>query len=91
MYNAAAQTLDLAYDDNLTSSPSLTGVDNITGSTGGDLFVAEDGGNLETNIIARPTTSAPAGRRRLRRHHLRGHRTVPGLNRLPTRHGWRMR
>ena len=58
VYNAAAQTLDIAYDDNLTSSPSLTGVDNITGSTGGDLFVAEDGGNMEINIIAYPTPPA---------------------------------
>jgi len=60
-YNAATQTLDLAYDDNLTSSPSLTGVDNITGSTGGDLYVAEDRDNLEINIITRPPNGASAG------------------------------
>src|SRR6185312_17157807 len=59
VYNAAAQTLDLAYDDNLTASPSLTGVDNITGTTGGDLFVAEDGGNMEINIITPSTGTAP--------------------------------
>ena len=58
-YNAAAETLELAYDDGLTSSPSLTGVDNITGSTGGDLYVAEDGGNMEINIITRPSGTTP--------------------------------
>ena len=59
VYQAATQTLDLAYDDNLTASPSLSGVDNITGSTGGDLFVAEDGGNMEINIITRSSGSTP--------------------------------
>jgi secreted PhoX family phosphatase len=59
VYDATNQWLDLAYDDNLTSSPSLTGVDNITGTTGGDLFVAEDGGNMEINIITRDGVVAP--------------------------------
>ena len=50
-YNANTSHLSLAYDDNLVSKPQLTGVDNITGSTGGDLFVAEDGGNMEICLI----------------------------------------
>jgi len=49
--NLASSTYELAYDDNLTPSPPLTGVDNITGSVSGDLFVAEDGGNMELCII----------------------------------------
>jgi secreted PhoX family phosphatase len=49
--NLANSTYELAYDDNLTPSPPLTGVDNITGSVSGDLFVAEDGGNMELCII----------------------------------------
>ncbi|WP_432139238.1 MULTISPECIES: alkaline phosphatase PhoX [unclassified Streptomyces] len=52
-YDAAAQTIDLAYDDSLVTSGTapLTGVDNVTGSTSGDLYVAEDGGNMEICLI----------------------------------------
>ncbi|GAB3667587.1 DUF839 domain-containing protein [Actinocorallia lasiicapitis] len=51
-YDAAARTLGIAYDDDLvTGTPPLTGVDNITGTPGGDLYIAEDGGNMEINLI----------------------------------------
>ncbi|MEV4493129.1 alkaline phosphatase PhoX [Micromonospora coxensis] len=52
-YDAVAQRIDLAYDDSLVTGGTapLTGVDNITGSTRGDLYVAEDGGNMEINMI----------------------------------------
>ena len=51
--NLSNNTYELAYDDNLVNpGPApLTGVDNITGSTFGDLYVAEDGGNMEICII----------------------------------------
>lgn len=51
--NLLNSTYELAYDDSLVNpGPApLTGVDNITGSSSGDLFVAEDGGNLEICII----------------------------------------
>ncbi|WP_113699860.1 alkaline phosphatase PhoX [Nonomuraea lactucae] len=51
--NVAAGTYELAYDDSLVSpgTPPLTGVDNVTGSTFGDLYVAEDGGNMEICVI----------------------------------------
>ncbi|MEU8337215.1 alkaline phosphatase PhoX [Micromonospora tulbaghiae] len=51
--NLAAGTYELAYDDNLVNpgTAPLTGVDNITGSTAGDLYVAEDGGNMEICMI----------------------------------------
>ncbi|MFI6784697.1 alkaline phosphatase PhoX [Micromonospora sp. NPDC050276] len=51
--NLVDQTYELAYDDNLVNpGPApLTGVDNITGSTFGDLYVAEDGGNMEICLI----------------------------------------
>ncbi|MFI6498188.1 alkaline phosphatase PhoX [Nonomuraea typhae] len=51
--NLASGTYELAYDDSLVSpgSPPLTGVDNVTGSAGGDLYVAEDGGNMEICMI----------------------------------------
>jgi secreted PhoX family phosphatase len=48
----------LAYDDSLAGSgpPPLTGVDNLTGSAGGDLYVAEDHGSMEICLVT------PAGR-----------------------------
>ncbi|RFS86554.1 DUF839 domain-containing protein [Actinomadura spongiicola] len=51
--NLANSTYELAYDDSLVTNGTapLTGVDNITGSTFGDLYVAEDGGNMEICII----------------------------------------
>ncbi|MEF9903734.1 alkaline phosphatase PhoX [Streptomyces sp. P9-A2] len=60
-YDAAAQTIELAYDDSLVTGGSapLTGVDNVTGSSSGDLFVAEDGGNLEICVITPDDVVAP--------------------------------
>jgi secreted PhoX family phosphatase len=51
--NLATRTYELAYDDGLVNpGPApLTGVDNITGAANGDLFVAEDGGNMEICVI----------------------------------------
>ncbi|MEO5877044.1 MAG: alkaline phosphatase PhoX [Streptosporangiaceae bacterium] len=51
-YDTARVALSLAYDDDLVvGTAPLQGVDNITGTPGGDLYVAEDGGNLEINLI----------------------------------------
>jgi secreted PhoX family phosphatase len=58
-YNAVNNTIAIAYDDGLTPNPPLTGVDNITGTSSGDLFVAEDGGNLEICIITPNDVVAP--------------------------------
>ncbi|MFJ4537909.1 alkaline phosphatase PhoX [Streptomyces tibetensis] len=45
-------TYELAYDDSLVNGTApLTGVDNITGTSSGDLFVAEDGGTMEICVI----------------------------------------
>ena len=51
--NLTSNTYELAYDDNLVNpgTAPLTGVDNVTGSTFGDLYVAEDGGNMEICLI----------------------------------------
>ena len=51
--NLLNSTYELAYDDSLVSpgTPPLTGVDNITGTSAGDLYVAEDGGNMEICMI----------------------------------------
>ncbi|MFD9727998.1 alkaline phosphatase PhoX [Streptomyces sp. NPDC059072] len=51
--NLANSTYELAYDDSLVpgGAAPLTGVDNVTGSSYGDLYVAEDGGNMEICLI----------------------------------------
>jgi secreted PhoX family phosphatase len=60
-YDANASTISLTYDDSLVvgGTAPLTGVDNITRSSSGDLFVAEDGGNLEICIITPNGIVAP--------------------------------
>ncbi|MBW1598637.1 DUF839 domain-containing protein [Streptomyces sp. JJ38] len=59
-FNTADDTYELAYDNDLVDGPApLTGVDNITGSVSGDLFVAEDGGNMQINIITPGEVVAP--------------------------------
>ncbi|PWI09725.1 translocation protein TolB [Streptomyces sp. NWU339] len=60
-YDASAQTIELAYDDSLVpgGAAPLTGVDNVTGSSSGDLFVAEDGGNMEICVITPDDVVAP--------------------------------
>ncbi|KUJ70722.1 translocation protein TolB [Streptomyces albus subsp. albus] len=57
----SAGTYELAYDDSLVvgGTAPLTGVDNITGSSSGDLFVAEDGGNMEICLITPDDVVAP--------------------------------
>lgn len=59
--NLTTSTYELAYDDSLVSpgSAPLTGVDNVTGTSSGDLFVAEDGGNMEICIITPNDIVAP--------------------------------
>ncbi|SFC70323.1 alkaline phosphatase PhoX [Streptomyces aidingensis] len=57
-YDAEAGSLGVAYD----STGPLDGVDNITGTAGGDLYVAEDGGNMEINVITPQGVVAPVVR-----------------------------
>ncbi|MFB7276400.1 alkaline phosphatase PhoX [Streptomyces hydrogenans] len=59
--NLANSTYELAYDDSLVpgGAAPLTGVDNVTGSSSGDLFIAEDGGNMEICLITPDDTVAP--------------------------------
>ncbi|MFC7546472.1 alkaline phosphatase PhoX [Plantactinospora sp. GCM10030261] len=60
-YDAVHEVLDLAYDAAQVpgGNAPLTGVDNITGAGSGDLFVAEDGGNMEINVITPDGVVAP--------------------------------
>jgi secreted PhoX family phosphatase len=59
--NLANSTYELAYDDSLVSpgTAPLSGVDNVTGTASGDLYVAEDGGNMEICIITPNDIVAP--------------------------------
>ncbi len=58
--NLTTNTYELAYDDSLVSgSAPISGVDNVTGSSSGDLFIAEDGGNMEICIITPDDVVAP--------------------------------
>lgn len=54
-HDTARQTVTPVYDGGGT----LDGVDNITGLPPGDLYVAEDGGNMEINIITFDGVVAP--------------------------------
>ncbi|MEV4074347.1 alkaline phosphatase PhoX [Nonomuraea fuscirosea] len=54
-YDTARQTVTAIYD----GTGTLDGVDNITGRPSGDLYVAEDGGNMEINIITPDGVVAP--------------------------------
>lgn len=59
-YNENDNTLRKVYDDDLATNPPLTGVDNLTGDRHvGDLYVAEDGGNMEICIITPDDIVAP--------------------------------
>ena len=55
-----AQHLSVLYDaEALGSDAPLRGVDNLTVSSAGDLYVAEDGDNLELVVISREREVAP--------------------------------
>ncbi|QUH03102.1 DUF839 domain-containing protein [Saccharopolyspora erythraea] len=58
-YDAVNNVLNVAYDDDDSADAPLTGVDNITGAAVGDLYVAEDGGNMEVCIITPDDVVAP--------------------------------
>lgn len=50
-YNVITGVLDIVYDVEDSLTPILTGVDNITVSQSGELYVAEDGGDLQIVVI----------------------------------------
>lgn len=53
-FDPATDTLDVVYDKATSSTPTLSGVDNITALPTGDLYVAEDGGNMEVVLVSGP-------------------------------------
>lgn len=46
-YDTNRDELTIVYDDDTAADPILTGVDNVTVSAGGDVLVAEDGGDMQ--------------------------------------------
>jgi secreted PhoX family phosphatase len=61
-YDTRDDTLSVLYDASTVPSTPLTGADNITGSASGELFFAEDGGNLEIVVITPEERIAPVMR-----------------------------
>ncbi|VAW53377.1 hypothetical protein MNBD_GAMMA05-330 [hydrothermal vent metagenome] len=51
-YDTYAKEIDILYDIKDTLTPILSGVDNVTVSQQGDIYVAEDGGDLQIVVIA---------------------------------------
>ncbi len=50
-YDARTGTLEVIFDHALAPDASLDAVDNITVSSAGEIFVCEDGGNMEIGLI----------------------------------------
>lgn len=50
-YDIDNELMSLIYDDDFLANPVLTGVDNITVSQTGTIYVAEEGGNMEVVAI----------------------------------------
>jgi secreted PhoX family phosphatase len=50
-YNTHARRIDVIYDAAKLTDPPLTGVDNITVARSGDLYVCEDNGTGELDIV----------------------------------------
>jgi hypothetical protein len=50
-YDAAAATLEIVFDPAAAPAASLDAVDNVTVSAAGEIFVCEDGGNMEIALI----------------------------------------
>lgn len=51
--------LDVIYDAATANNPILTGVDNLTVSSGGDVLVAEDGGDMQIVVLDSEGNVAP--------------------------------
>ena len=58
-YDARAQTIEVLYDHSLAPDAALDAVDNVTVSPSGDVYVCEDGGNMEICLITSRGVVAP--------------------------------
>ena len=59
-YVPATNALSVVYDAATSPTPVLSGVDNITASSNGELFVAEDGGDMQVVQLFGTTVAAVA-------------------------------
>jgi hypothetical protein len=57
-YDPVANTVDVVYDASATGSPTLRGVDNVTATPTGDLYVAEDGDDMQIVMVSGDTVEA---------------------------------
>lgn len=57
--DTANDYLTVIYDAAVAENPVLTGVDNLTVSAGGDILVAEDGGDMQIVVIDQQGNVAP--------------------------------
>lgn len=58
-YETDTSVLSILYDASTSSTPILTGVDNLTVSPSGDVLVAEDGGDMQIVAISPDDTLVP--------------------------------
>ena len=59
VYEPVSNQLDVIYDIATSPTPVLSGVDNVTMSAARDLYVCEDGGNMEVVVISTAGTVEP--------------------------------
>jgi len=52
-YNTLSGSIEVIYDDDTSSNPILTHVDNITANFAGEYLVAEDGGDMQLIILTK--------------------------------------
>ena len=58
-YDCRAQTIEMIYDGENTPGAALNAVDNVTVSPFGDVYVCEDGGNMEICLISPDRVVSP--------------------------------
>jgi hypothetical protein len=58
-YDARSQTIDVLYHHSLAPDAALNAVDNVTVSPYGDVYVCEDGGNMEICLITPDRVVSP--------------------------------
>ena len=58
-YDVVASTIEVIYDPLTSCNPVLTGVDNVTVARSGDIYVAEDGGDLQLVILGSDGSVSP--------------------------------
>ena len=58
-FDTIGNQLDILYDDDNFEEPLLTGVDNITIAPSGEIYVAEDGGDMQLVVLSQSGETYP--------------------------------